>query len=243
MFLSDFLRQTSLDEMKNLPRFLEKRREVFIKMSGGFYLCLGMHFFIFYCGIVWDWCLPVAWNTCRRQIGRWNGVDRLSLGCWVLNPSAWSLPPVAAGVGNWFFLMVGLGLVSLADDGIGEGSKESLDDFRCLVELVLDVVTQKCEIRSEWGNLMVWHLVGDQEVILIAETKFESAIAELLDGDADTFLVQPWHLARGANARGTLLRYVLHALLQGFCAYCHQWACLLYRRQLGKLLRRVKTVD
>lgn len=38
---------------------------------------------------------------------------------------------------------------------------------------------------------MVWHLVGDQEVILIAETKFESAIAELLDGDADTFFVQP----------------------------------------------------
>ena len=59
------------------------------------------------------------------------------------------MPPVAAGVGNWFFLMVGLGLVSLADDGIGEGAKESLDDFRCLVELVLDVVTQKCEIRSE----------------------------------------------------------------------------------------------
>ena len=56
---------------------------------------------------------------------------------------------VAAGVGNWFFLMVGLGLVSLADDGIGEGSKESFDDFRCLVELVLDVVTQKCELRSE----------------------------------------------------------------------------------------------
>ena len=40
--------------------------------------------------------------------------------------------------------MVGLGLVSLADDGIGEGSKESLDDFRCLVELVFRGQAPQC---------------------------------------------------------------------------------------------------